>query len=133
MRKFFTTEDIFKITGVTKRKIIYLDKINLVKPCFRRKSKYRLYSFEDLVFISLVIFLKERGTSLQKIRKKIFPNLLRLIKNNKINIDNICFWFGNLNQIIASNGEIYTSGIDLSRRFSVEDLKNKVEKVFNEK
>jgi len=71
----FNTKSVSKITGVSKRRIDYWDRTNLMKPSVREATGYgsiRLYSFKDLVQIRVVKALLDKGVSLHKIRKSIW-------------------------------------------------------------
>jgi len=70
----FNTNIVCKLTGLTKRQIDYWDRIHFIKPSVREVSGYssvRLYSFTDLVQLRVARTLKDKGLSVQKIRKSI--------------------------------------------------------------
>lgn len=70
----FNTNIVCKLIGLTKRQIDYWDRIHFIKPSVREASGYgsvRLYSFTDLVQLKVAKTLKDKGLSLQKIRKSI--------------------------------------------------------------
>ena len=71
----FNTKSVAKITGATQRQIDYWDHTNLVKPSVQEASGHgsvRLYSFSDLVQIKVTKTLKDKGITVQKIRKVIW-------------------------------------------------------------
>jgi len=62
------------LTGLSQRQIDYWDRTHIIKPSLAMASgrgTRRLYDFSDLVQFRVVAFLKEKGISLQKIRKCI--------------------------------------------------------------
>jgi DNA-binding transcriptional MerR regulator len=65
--------DAARIAEVTKRKLWYWDQTNLVRPGIRGapgpRTTVRLYSFNDLVALFVTARLRQRGFSLQHIRK----------------------------------------------------------------
>ncbi len=80
----FNTKTVSALTGLTQRQIDYWDRTHFVKPSLKEASGYgsgRLYSFADLVQLKVAKALKDKGISLQKIRrsinyiKKNFPNI----------------------------------------------------------
>lgn len=80
----FNTKTVAKLVGLTQRQIDYWDRTHFVKPSLKEAAGYgsgRLYSFVDLVQLKVAKTLKDKGVSLQKIRKSItyikkhFPNI----------------------------------------------------------
>ena len=74
----FNSKAVSKIIGIPTRVIDYWDRTNFVKPSVSEASGYgsvRLYSFTDLIQFRVAKFLRDRGLSLQKLRKSL--NYLR--------------------------------------------------------
>lgn len=69
MKSFFTPKDVMTVVGISYRQMQYWDKTNFIKPSYRRKGKYRLYTFCDLIQFKLAAFLRERDFSIQHLRK----------------------------------------------------------------
>ncbi len=70
----FSTKTIAHLTGLTPRQIDYWDRSHFVKPSLKEAAGYgsgRVYSFADLVQLKVAKALKDKGISLQKIRKSI--------------------------------------------------------------
>ena len=70
----FNTKTVAQLTGLTQRQIDYWDRSHFVKPSLKEAAGYgsgRLYSFIDLVQLKVAKALKDKGISLQKIRKSI--------------------------------------------------------------
>jgi len=70
----FNTKTVSKITGLTLRQIDHWDKTHFIKPSVREASGYgsvRLYSFTDLIQFKVAKTLKDKGISIQKIKKAI--------------------------------------------------------------
>ena len=55
---------------ISYRQIQYWDKTSFIKPSYRRRGKYRLYTFADLIQLRLAKMLRETNFSIQKLRKK---------------------------------------------------------------
>jgi len=74
----FNSKAVSKIIGIPTRVIDYWDRTNFIKPSISEASGYgsvRLYSFTDLIQFRVANFLRDKGLSLQKIRKSL--NYLR--------------------------------------------------------
>ena len=70
----FNTKTVAALTGLTQRQIDYWDRTHFVKPSLKEAAGYgsgRLYSFVDLVQLKVAKILKDKGVSLQRIRKSI--------------------------------------------------------------
>jgi predicted RNase H-like HicB family nuclease len=78
MANSFSSRTVSRIIGIPARVIDYWDRTNFIKPSISEASGYgsvRLYSFTDLIQFKVAKFLRDRGLSLQKIRKSL--NYLR--------------------------------------------------------
>jgi len=71
MQSFFSPKDVSDLTGITYRQMQYWDKTNFIKPSYRRKGKYRLYTFADLIQLKSAKGLIDAGRSTQSLRKTI--------------------------------------------------------------
>jgi predicted RNase H-like HicB family nuclease len=81
----FNTASAGRICGVTARQLDYWDRTHVIKPSVREASGHgsaRLYSFMDLIQLRVVKTLKDKGISLQKIRKA-----LRYLRKHMPDID----------------------------------------------
>ncbi len=70
----FGSRTVAAITGLSQRQIDYWDKTHFIKPSLATpsgKGTRRLYDFVDLVQFRVAASLKEKGISLQKMRKCI--------------------------------------------------------------
>lgn len=85
-----------KLTGITYRQLDYWDKTHFIKPSVSGAEGYgsvRLYSFIDLVQLKVAKTLKDKGISLQKIRKAItwlkknFPDTQKPLADKKLLTD----------------------------------------------
>ena len=63
----FTSHDVVALTGITPRQLQWWDERGIVVPA--REGHRRLYSLEDLTEVSVICQLRERGFSLQRVRK----------------------------------------------------------------
>lgn len=65
----FTSHDVVALTGITPRQLQWWDERGIVVPA--RAGHRRLYSLEDLTEVSVICQLRDRGFSLQRVRKVI--------------------------------------------------------------
>ena len=69
MNNIYPTKLVQKLTGSSLNQLKYWVRINLVSP--ERKGKTSFYSFKDIVKLRVLVSLKKRGLSLQKVREGI--------------------------------------------------------------
>lgn len=69
MKTQFTSREVVKLTGITPRQLQWWDERGIVVP--ERDGRRRLYSMEDLSEIAVICELRERGFSLQRMRKVV--------------------------------------------------------------
>lgn len=70
----YNTSLVSKVTQVSKRKLDYWDKTGLIKPSIKKAKGYgsrRIYSFRDMIQLKIAKELRDKGISLQKIRKAL--------------------------------------------------------------
>src|SRR5579863_3921706 len=65
----FSSQDVVALTGITARQLQWWDERGIVVPS--RKGRKRLYSLEDVTEVSVICELRERGFSLQRVRKVV--------------------------------------------------------------
>jgi DNA-binding transcriptional MerR regulator len=63
----FTTRQVIQFTGITPRQLQWWDERGIVVPA--REGHCRLYSMEDLAEVAVICQLRQRGFSLQRVRK----------------------------------------------------------------
>jgi len=69
MQTEFTSREVVELTGITPRQLQWWDERGIVVPS--REGRRRLYSLEDLSEIAVICELRERGFSLQRMRKVV--------------------------------------------------------------
>ncbi|HXZ79044.1 MAG TPA: MerR family transcriptional regulator [Terriglobales bacterium] len=67
MEAFYTSAEVMRLTGITARQLQYWDERGVVRPM--RQGHKRFYSLDDLAEISVICDLRDRGFSLQRIRR----------------------------------------------------------------
>jgi DNA-binding transcriptional MerR regulator len=65
----FTSRQVVVLTGITPRQLQWWDERGIVVPA--RDGRRRLYSLEDLSEIAVICELRQRGFSLQRMRKVV--------------------------------------------------------------
>ena len=139
----FNTNMVCKLTGLTKRQIDYWDRIHFIKPSVREASGYgsiRLYSFTDLVQLKVASTLKDKGLSVQKIRKSInylkkaFPEVEQPLAEMRLITDGeTIFVLTEKKQVILdtlSKGQMVMS---IAIGAIIEELKGEVKKISRER
>src|SRR5262245_40326955 len=69
MQGHFTSREVVELTGITHRQLQWWDERRIVRAT--RQGHRRLYTVEDLTEIAVICQLRERGFSLQRVRKVI--------------------------------------------------------------
>jgi DNA-binding transcriptional MerR regulator len=67
VRRTFTSKEIVALTGISPRQLQWWDERGIVAPA--RKGHKRIYSPDDLAEVAVICELRERGFSLQKVRR----------------------------------------------------------------
>lgn len=65
----YKTSDLAKLAGISSRTLRYYDQINLLKPKRGADSNYRFYDSDDIDSLQQILFFKEMGFELKKIKK----------------------------------------------------------------
>lgn len=69
MAQTFTSKEMMALTGISARQLQWWDEKKIVFPS--RTGHRRVYSWDDLVTVSVICDLRRRGFSLQRMRKVI--------------------------------------------------------------
>ena len=128
MKSFFTPKEIRELVDITYRQIQYWDKSRFIIPSYRRRGKYRLYTFGDLVLLKVAELLRKKGNSIQQLRRTI-SNLRDMLRN-------ITFPFSELNilfkdeQILLFNGDVVMNMDNDYIMFSVKKLRQRLAELY---
>lgn len=63
----FTSNEVVELTGITPRQLQWWDERGIVVP--ERAGHRRLYSLDDLAEVAVIVELRRKGFSLQRVRK----------------------------------------------------------------
>lgn len=69
MERRFTSREVAAITGITLRQLQWWDERRIVVP--EREGRRRLYSLGNLAELAVIAELREKGFSLQRVRKVV--------------------------------------------------------------
>jgi DNA-binding transcriptional MerR regulator len=69
MQDNFTSREVVELTGITPRQLQWWDERRIVRAS--RQGHRRVYTLEDLTEIAVICQLRDRGFSLQRVRKVI--------------------------------------------------------------
>lgn len=119
MKVYYTIGEISKLSNISIKKLRYYDKIDLLKPAYvSTESKYRYYSFNQLITIDLIKQFRTMGFSLDMIKNflnssssigDIFENIKEqsnLIEQKIKDLNKIKTYLDNLNLDIIESVNI---------------------------
>lgn len=64
----YTISQLAKLSGVSLRTLRFYDEISLLKPAYHGANKYRYYEHEQLLILQQILFFRELGFALDKIK-----------------------------------------------------------------
>ena len=67
MTQRFTSNEVVELTGITPRQLQWWDERGIVTP--EREGHRRLYSLDDVAEVAVIVELRDKGFSLQRVRK----------------------------------------------------------------
>ncbi|PCJ16144.1 MAG: hypothetical protein COB02_17045 [Candidatus Cloacimonadota bacterium] len=130
MKSFFTPKEVARIIDISYRQIQYWDKTNFIKPSYRRKSKYRLYTFTDLFQLKISKVLRKHGFSIQKLRTTI-ENLRKLLPQVNHPLIELTFLIDE-HKILVFNGDVVMDekAGESYIKFRVKNLRTEVDSIY---
>lgn len=132
MKNFFTPKEVARLIGISYRQIQYWDKTNFLKPSYRRRGKYRLYNFMDLIQLKVIKTLRENGSSIQRLRRTV-RSLKSLLPQVHHPLAELTFLIEG-DRILVFNGEVLMNSSTGQNyiRFDVKSLCEQINQVFPE-
>jgi DNA-binding transcriptional MerR regulator len=112
----FSTDVVLRVTGASANQLKYWVKIGLVIPT--QDGKRYLYSFRDIIRIKVVADLKNKGLSLQKIRKGI-DNLAKVLPADDDPLSKLII-FTDGHDMVAMEKGMYFSATSMQRYFQFD-------------
>lgn len=124
MKAFFTPKEVAQIVSISYRQIQYWDKSNFIRPSYRRRGKYRLYTFRDLIRLKIARLLREKDYSVQRLRKTIRDLKDLLVKVSRPEEMNFLI---EGDRVLVFQGEVQITGtMESSVFFSAKTLREEV-------
>ncbi len=105
MNNIYPTNLVRKLTGATINQLKYWVRIGLVLP--EREGKFSFYSFKDLVKLRVLVSLKRRGLSLQKVRKGI-ANLSGMLPDDEP-LSRLVIYTDGMDMIVVEKGKYFSA------------------------
>jgi DNA-binding transcriptional MerR regulator len=129
MKNFFTPKEVRDIVQISYRQIQYWDKSRFISPSYRRRGKYRMYTFEDLVLLKLAETLRKHGYSIQHLRSTI-STVRNLIEKCSAPFEELNILFQK-ERILLFHGDLYCyPGLESYILFSVADLRSICDRMY---
>ncbi len=119
MHNPYSTNLVRKLTGASPNQIKYWVRINLVSP--EREGKSSFYSFKDIVKLRVLVSLRNKGLSLQKVRKGI--RTLSMMLPDDEPLSRLIIYTDGIDMIVVEKGK-YFSAITRQQylRFDTEQI-----------
>ncbi len=132
MKSFFTPKEVAKLVNISYRQIQYWDKTNFIRPSYRRRGKYRLYTFSDLIQLKVARTLRDHDFSIQRLRKTIV-SLKELLPQVTHPLVELTFLIEG-DSILVFNGEVLMNAVSGQNyiRFDVKTLREEINTSFPE-
>jgi DNA-binding transcriptional MerR regulator len=67
-KAYYSVKQVSELSGVSVRTLHLYDEMNLLKPGARTEARYRMYGEKELLRLQQILFYKELGFSLERIR-----------------------------------------------------------------
>jgi DNA-binding transcriptional MerR regulator len=128
MKSFFSPKEVARLIGISYRQIQYWDDSGFIKPSYRRRGRYRLYTFFDLTQLWIAQGILKSGGSVQGLRKTI-KIIKELASQMGRPISDLTFLIKK-NGVLAFSGEMFGTGLSDYLRFEVKSLAEKIDATF---
>ena len=76
----YNISQLSKLSGVSARTLRYYDEINLLHPLRTNEAGYRFYGDKEVNLLQQILFYRERGLSLEKIRFILYDENFDMLK-----------------------------------------------------
>ena len=121
-----------KLVNISYRQIQYWDKTNFIQPSYRRRGKYRLYIFRDLLLLKIARILRDHSISIQMMRKIMDAVRSLLTRVNSPLVELTLLIQIERDRILIFNGEVITNLASDEIIFKVSSLEKEVNVAFPE-
>jgi len=119
MNNIYSTKLVQKLTRASLNQLKYWVKISIVSP--EKKGKYSFYSFKDIIKLRVLVSLRRKGLSLQKVREGM-ENLSRMLPDDEP-LSRLIIYTDGVDMIVVEKGK-YFSAITKQQyfRFDTEQI-----------
>lgn len=101
---YLSIGDFAKLSGLKRKTLIYYDQIDLLKPRKVSSKGYRYYHYQQLYAVNMIIFFKDIGMSLEKIKEysqlDSAEEIIPLLQHQKEKIRQKQLYYNRMEQMI---------------------------------
>lgn len=101
MKSWFTPREALRATGVSYRMLQYWDRTRFIQPSYRRRGKFRVYTFADMLRLRTAKVLRSKTVSIQKLRK-VIRSLDKLISQVNVPLYEVTLVFTGVDLLIIT-------------------------------
>lgn len=112
----FPTDLVLRVSGASANQLKYWVKIGLVEP--ERNGKKCFYTFRDIIKLKVINSLKQKGLSLQTIRKGL-DNLARALPSDTDPLSRLIIFTDGQDMMVMEKG-MYFSATSMQRFFQFD-------------
>jgi DNA-binding transcriptional MerR regulator len=105
MKNIYSTKLVRKLTRASLNQLKYWVRISLVSP--GKKGKYSFYSFKDIVKLRVLVSLRRKGLSLQKVREGM-ENLSRMLPDDEP-LSRLIIYTDGIDMIVVEKGKYFSA------------------------
>jgi DNA-binding transcriptional MerR regulator len=128
MNNIYSTKLVQKLTRASLNQLKYWVRISIVSP--EKKGKYSFYSFKDIIKLRVLVSLRRKGLSLQKVRQGM-ENLSRMLPDDEP-LSRLIIYTDGIDMIVVEKGK-YFSAITRQHyfRFDTEQISAEIVRLQN--
>jgi DNA-binding transcriptional MerR regulator len=105
MKNIYSTKLVQKLTRASLNQLKYWVRISLVSP--EKRWKYSFYSFKDIVELRVLVSLRRKGLSLQKVREGM-GNLSRMLPDGEP-LSRLIIYTDGIDMIVVEKGKYFSA------------------------
>jgi len=105
MNNIYVTKLGQKFTRASLNQLKYWVKISIVSP--EKKGKYSFYSFKDIIKLRVLVSLRRKGLSLQKVREGM-ENLSRMLPDDEP-LSRLIIYTDGIDMIVVEKGKYFSA------------------------
>ena len=131
MKTLFTPKEVAQIIGISYRQIQYWDSSGFIRPSYRRRGRFRSYTFGDLILLRVAKELRGHGYSIQKLRRVIAVLAGLVARAPTDQLDKLTFLLEDESVLVFTGEVLMDQGSqDQFFVFQVESLRSEVAEHF---